>query len=183
MGCAPRTVRRTSEVCGRRRTQKCAANIAVGQDQPQWLGGQCRLPGRGLKPHLVKLICSGGSRKHRQSIAKRKSSHKDSIIEDIIIDGKRYYHPFPEKNLKETSSVWKVFRRDIYFSVPNRVTCTKCSKKSTEGKLILHSETWVQGATTQPMLRHLRKLHSELLVDKQSPAKKVGQPPTLFKEM
>ena len=83
--------------------------------------------------------------------------------QDILIDGKSYYHPFP--SLKSASAVWKAFRldSDLDYQDSNQVFCMKCIKKSAEGKSMLHSEKWKQGGTTQRMILHMQKSHPELL--------------------
>ena len=49
--------------------------------------------------------------------------------QDIIIDDKKFYHPFPAA--KSTSCVWKAFRldRDLCYTESNKVFCMKCPKK------------------------------------------------------
>ena len=82
--------------------------------------------------------------------------------QDIVINGKKYYHPFPSS--KSASAVWRVFRleRDLDYQETNKVFCVKCTKQSANGKTILHSEKRKQGGTTEPMRRHMRKCHLAL---------------------
>ena len=101
--------------------------------------------------------------------------------QDIVINGKKYYHPFPSS--KSASAVWRVFRleRDLDYQETNKVFCVKCTKQSADGKTILHSEKWKQGGTTEPMRRHMQKYHHDLLVEAEQQGSKIAQQP-LFKD-
>jgi hypothetical protein len=101
--------------------------------------------------------------------------------QDIIIDGKSYYHPFP--SLKSASPVWKAFRldRDLDYQESNKVFCMKCIQKTADGKTKFHFEKWKQGTTTEAMRRHLQKHHRDLVIEpEESAPKHVPQP--LFKD-
>ena len=97
--------------------------------------------------------------------------------QDMITYGKNYYYPFPSS--KSASPVWKAFwlRRDIDYAETNKVFCMKCQSKSADGNTILHFEKWKHVTTTEPMQRHMRKQHPELLVEAApSASKPVLQP-------
>ena len=65
--------------------------------------------------------------------------------QDILIDGKNIYHPFPTS--KSPSSVWKAFRldRDLDYRESNQVFCMKCVKKAANETTVIHSEQWKRG--------------------------------------
>ena len=81
--------------------------------------------------------------------------------------------------LKTASPVWKAFQldRDLDYKEANIVFC----KKSSGGKAMLHFEKWKQGATTEPMLRHMQKNHRDLLVEPEQSASKVAVSQPFFK--
>ena len=101
--------------------------------------------------------------------------------QDIIIDGKNYYHPFP--SAKNASLVWRAFQldHDLDYQETNKVFCMKCPQKSADGKTKLHFEKWKQGTTTEAMRRHIQRHHLHLLKEPEEPTPKHSLQP-LFKD-
>ncbi len=96
MHCAPH-----SKVCVLRRTQKCAPHMA----------GDCHA-GLSLVV-LINLIATARAANDKRSCSRSPSSawkKRKSNSQDIVIDGKNYYHPFPSS--KKASCVWKAFWLD-----------------------------------------------------------------------